>query len=511
MDPNYNPFLETFQQGPEETAVPTGNQRYVKLARKGLSLGYTDRDIEARTIPESLTELAGSMPTVMGVTAALGPVVGPAAGALRLGTVGARVLTAAGTGGIIGGAESLAKGENALEGAAKGAVSWGALEGAGVVGGKVFTKLTGIGGKAAETAGETVDKVITKATETPSPAAVDALTTKVPDVPQIKAYRQPEQMTIGGLGEPTYPPQQPLFNLEKYGPKISATARDTGTENVDRVPFQSFVQEVTPLWQPVRNVPLGPGLVADAEATKIRAELAQRFPAKILESAQTMEAADFAKYASEPTVNAIISEAGTNPTALWRAVQLTQSAAGASEKQFAISTGSQPFFQEIFDETLGKKVLVPINPQADLAIQAMKLLPSPRQLALQLEPEQLSFLQGVEGRGLLRKMDIVKRNEPLLTSNVLKKSEKEVADIVKNAEGMVITQPTVLDMSKNGTEALQLRRQMGIKDNELDRMVKESKVATEVAETPGVKSPGAPLTLADIQAKLAAKLLENCK
>lgn len=487
MDPNYNPFLEAFQQV-EQPAVSSPVQRGIKLLRKGATLGLTDRDIEARGLVEHAAEFAGSIPTIVGTTAALGPVVGPAAGALRLGALGTKLLTAGATGAVVGGVEGLGTGENIVESAVKSAGGFMAGEAVGLAGLKALNKLRGATGKPVSVAAEVVteatpeaaaktaaDNVITRATETPSPAVVDALTTKVPDVPTIKAYAPtaPGQPDISTELMPT------MAQLEKYGPKISAGGLDAGGESADRIPFKSMVQEVTPLWQPVPAAPFGPGLTGDAEARAIRTALAEKIPSKILDTAQTMDAGEFAKYATDPTVASAISEAGTNPSALWRAVQLTQSLAPTMEKQFAVSSGQQPFFQEVFDQALGKKVLVPINKEAELAIQAMKISPSPRYLGLQFEPEQLGYLSRKEGQAVLKGMDVAKRNEPLLTSNIINKSEDEIAKIVEaTGESPInIAEPTIIKMGKDGEEALALRRKTGLADNEIDRLAKAAQAA----------------------------------
>jgi len=172
-------FNDPFQllKAEAEPVPAQGAKRFVQLGVKGATLGLLGPKTPARTIPESLTEFAGSVPTIAAVSSVAGPTVGAGLRALKLplGATGARIAAAGLTGAATGALEGAREGKIGSE-AAKSAAIFAATE-TGILGvGKALASL-----KAAPATRTVIEDGPGRA------AALQSATQRAPDLPPVQA------------------------------------------------------------------------------------------------------------------------------------------------------------------------------------------------------------------------------------------------------------------------------------------------------------------------------------
>jgi hypothetical protein len=241
----FSSWDELFGARPEAPQLPTeGLRRHVQLGLRGATLGLGGTQIPPQSLGESVSEFAGGIPTIAGISAALGPLAGatgrflgpPVSAALKVPAV-QRMTIAPMTGAVVGGVEALHEGKPVAETMAKTAATYGAMEGL-FLGG---VKILGRGLKAPE-AGKTL---------TPSPVA---------DVAKDEILR--------GQGLP--PESPPQLALPMQGTRTYFDAKDyvgSGTVlNPERNPQLRVGRIVGPEEQTRRMLPEAPAQRALSEA-----------------------------------------------------------------------------------------------------------------------------------------------------------------------------------------------------------------------------------------------------
>lgn len=493
MDP-FNAFADVNE--PPLEAPPTQAEKLAKLTVKGATLGLKNRDVQAQSLLEHAAEMTGSLAPIAAISAVASPAVGIGlrAASLPAGALATRLVGAGATGLVAGGIEGATTEKGPVAGALEGAVTYPLMEAGFLGAGKAISKLRGVAAKEAPkitaAAAETAGAEIKTATTTPVADAVSTLTTKVPETPAMLPLEQraPMPFTVGEqlplIKPPKFAeiqPDLPGVNIAKYGPNISADDRGN---NIARVTLDSFIDRPATLYQPAMGL----------ESAPLRMELEKRFTPEVLKTAEKMTPEEFAKYATDNSlVASVISNAGATPDAVWRAAQVAKDVATSTKFE---PIGRTPAFYEVYDQEMGKKVLVPRERGVAQMLDTLEHAPTPRQLELQLTPEQLSFLKTNEGQGFLRKLDIVKQREPLLTSNVVKKSEEEVARILDEATPFDVVQPTIIKKTEGAARVEELRTKAAITDGELVNM------AQAIAKS--VKNPSA------IEETLARAISARC-
>lgn len=169
QEEGYNPFVEALK--PPEVAKATGPRRLASLAIRGATLGTLGAASPAEGLVENAVEMAGSLPTIAGISAVASPVTGAAlrglAGAGRAVSPALARLTAAGaTGGVVGATEAAMHGEDVLPAAAKSAAGFVGGEGAFLAGGRLLGALRGAR-SAAEATRPTVEAVSKEVSDLP--------------------------------------------------------------------------------------------------------------------------------------------------------------------------------------------------------------------------------------------------------------------------------------------------------------------------------------------------------
>lgn len=445
-------------------------------AVKGASLGLLRSDLQPEGFVEKGAELLGSFAPIAGISAVASPFVGaglravggavpfaaPLATRIAASPTATKALTSAVTGAVAGTVEGVAQGEGPSGIAAKAgeeALAYGATEVGLIKGWAGLKKLKALStGEAA-----VIDKAVTTSVTTPTSKAADLATTMVPETPTIPAA--PQAPTPGAKPKVPVAPTQvgdPMVSPggmqnAKFGPSVAANS--FGDTN-GRITLDQYISS-----------PEGPrGVVKSiSQAASIREGFNRRFTPAIMKSAEDMTVEDFTKMAqSDAVTKSLMDEAKVVPEQVWHAAQLTK---GVGETVSTVTGGKTPMFDEIFDETLGQKVLVPRNMEVARIVDTLKRTPEMRQVELQFDPEQLGWFKTKEGQRLLNSLDVVSQRKGRLTSDLVKLPEEEVDRIVKEGVPLQVINPTVIEKSSIADAISQARQRMGITDGEMQGIV----------------------------------------
>ena len=85
--------------------------------------------------------------------------------------------------------------------------------------------------------------------------------------------------------------------------------------------------------------------------------------------------------------------------------------------------------------------------------------------------EQLTFLEGAEGRGLLKKLDVVGAREPTLTSNIEKMTEDGAKRLIEEAPPAKVASLISIESSPRAVELTRLLEKAGVSLKEYDDFI----------------------------------------
>lgn len=420
QDEGYNPFVEALK--PPEVAKATGPRRLASLAIRGATFGALGAKSPAEGILENVTEFAGSLPSIVGVSAALSPLtgmglraaglartvvpvaesLGPAQAVTKVVSPALARLTAAGaTGGVVGAAEAATHGEDVLTGAAKTAAGFAVGEGAFIGAPKVWRGLRALRSRA----------------EATQPIA-ESVSKEVSDLPiwsAMNAAPATEEGIAAGYPKIRFGPDNSAVGKSRrfrdLGDVRTEFGRQAGIGRAPRLMLDDLVEPITP--------------------------------------------------ALDPTAQMGVSSATTPLTTMpTKTIQIPQTYP---------QTGYQKRFKEVFDPNLKMNVLIPNDREAaDAVIMAEQL--GRASGGIPIAQEQRMFLEQT-----VSKLDFAAAREPLLTSNLLKKSAEEVETaLAANPNGLKMGEIVVVDKSPDAKAVGSTLSGIGVAPDEAERLVAEA-------------------------------------
>lgn len=394
-----NPFLWVSSGAPSEVVQPTGATRVGRLLLKGATFGLAGQETKPEGFMEHATEFLGSVPSVVGVSAAASPVAGAAlrgAGLARLAaSPTATRLAAAGLAGTgVGGVRAVATGDITEIPKEAGAFVAGEAIGLGVL--KGLAKL-----KAART--QEIAKTATEGQVTELPT-INPPRVEQPGLPGID-----ENLLKGRFGPGATQMQFPGF---QYGPPSRHVTGAFTSPN--RFDLDDFV---------VNRYELAYESKPESLIKHIRGQLdlPDPTPLKITPSVK--------KASTESAVTGIT----VDPSMI-------------DVDPNTVKTVIKPLFRVERDAD-GVPFYVPITKEADDAVQLANII-EPQQESFPFAPEQLSFLNSSDGRAIAQKFKL-KKDEQIKTSTsaIAAKPEAEAARLVEEttpvrSSEIVIVKPT---------------------------------------------------------------------
>jgi hypothetical protein len=441
---------------PQLPKVPAeGIRRYGQLAMRGATLGFGGTQAPAESFGESAAEMAGSIPTIAGISALTSPVVaaggrvmGPLGAALRV-PVAQRVTGAAVTGGIVGTATAISENKPILEEAGKTAASYAALEGLFLGGASLLKK-----GLKAPPAGRTLTE------------------------PNLTTMGEQEMLRGQGLA-PETPPGANLPVLSKKNFFDPYDFVGSGTVlNPERNPQLRKGRILTPEEQTRSMLPPGPSnplaLGAPIEEGVIVPREGQT-RSMLMEGPAPPKALPPASDRLLPAGRDLESLFGIDlETGMGRARPETSPrqgpiplGPGAGPEVPYFETGHLPeesaYFSQVFDPHVNAKVLIPKTQEAEEAA-TVALGMNPRMDELPLTPGQVKNLETVQKADKL-KMDTVSKREGAETSALLKQPDNIVEESLTTSKTPIAETHTI-ELTPSGLEARELLTRSGIAEDE---------------------------------------------
>lgn len=417
-----NPFVAAVTPDMPVPVTPAG--RYTRLFAKGATLGMVGRNVQAESIPEHLTEFAGSILPTAAVTGGVGSVLGATkAGAAlaKLGPAASRIATAGASGATYGAGKGLvevsqgSEGSKVIEEAAKEAAWWMAGEGA----------FLGIG-RLWRGAPKSKTQAIAQQEK------IDALKGVEPESASKIQQREREYMEWSGdLADwrvPRYdiPPASSLVKpgppVAEYGPDISRTGPWHETLHHGKIEKQ-------------------PGFFENAYRT------------------------------DEPAVYALVDEGATKPPAAKGRKTIDDSVADATPQEIesVVQSGApmKDFIRSIDNET-NIETLVSTNKTTDTVVDSM--VQQPRSVGLQFTPEQAERL--VEPSVVAKLEAPLLEKEASMTSKVIQVFDDAEADNFVANKVTELGRVRTITPDPDDLRIREIAKKLGMQDNEIHDLSK---------------------------------------
>lgn len=405
---------------PPEVAKSTGAKRLAALAVKGATLGLAGARHPAEGFLEHATEFVGSVPTIAGVSAVASPA---AAAGLRAAKLAANPITTRLTS----------------------AAATGGLVGSATSVGQGTDPLMGAATGAAEfVAGEGAFLGLARLAKLARGSKVvernveDVVTKAVPDLPKV----EPKALNAAPSGP------FPVFGVPGRVLSEGQTPKALTTSLPDNaLPPGRYATEASS----IEGVPRT-GRIID----NVTGNISELRPA-----GRPMGASPI-----EDVITGTVDDLGM------------------TQRDVFSSVGIQRHFAETIDDVTGVVVRQSVTPEADAAIKALSLSPTPMRSHTPFKIEQNEFMNGPGGKGVVLKWDIEPQREPLLTSNLLKKSADEVEEIVSKGEGIKMGEVVIIEKSADARIIEDVvEKGLGMQGDEIATIVKQ-------ADVPHMLQPG---------------------
>lgn len=471
---------------PPTVEKATGLKRIAGLAVRGATLGALGASAPAETIGEAVTEFAGSIPTIVGISALTSPLVGGAVRAARVPAIAvptvSRLAGAGATGATVGGVEALARGESVPGGAAVGAGTFVAGEGAFLAGARAVRALRAPKVKPSEPAPGT-PTVVAKA----QADAIDQATRVTPETPPVQLeipgtqqlqieFRQEPPMNVRDKVVPRFEDVARAAEERRQYPMWEAGVSDVGIE--DMFPQKGGVQvgsiavrrgpvteEGAYFSTPGASTYYDPeskgGTVYDIAGLKLvdtdNRKVARRVltealkdPTNTPEDIKRLRDAikvGFVDYKLNDEVPSVVNAGkrlGFDGIKVFESDDIDVPSSvfvWNTNKVKAVGPTGPAWFDAAVDNETGIVTYTPKTSAVDAIIERMKIARA-EQSNLPLGPEQTTFLQSGDGQGVLRKLDVAGARESKIAEIASRPSDE--AD--KIAEQM--TPDKFMDMLK---------------------------------------------------------------